>query len=375
MVKIIKGTESDILSYIKQYQKKIYVWGVGVMFQVCFGDLLFRNGMIGQVVGCIDSDSGKIGKYVQIGDKKISIISFEQMIESVSGDRSVVIVVACSYYYEILGKLDGEKNLDGIDCILLPMVYLENLDLDANGNLDVYKKHHHKIPRVIHYCWFGKGKLSEENIRCIESWKKMCPGYEIKRWDESNIDINISPWMKKAYEDRQWAYVSDYARAWILYNFGGYYFDVDVELIKNLDTLSELEAFSSFEKWPVISTGGGCGSLERFWLWKEIMDLKDNVCEKQVVGIIPKASGYYDTVPLIKHGMKLNGGLQCVDGFVSLPFEYFQPFDYVTKKILVTKNTYGIHHFNWSWADNSMNDGNPQGLSYYSMSLERAVCV
>ena len=87
------------------------------------------------------------------------------------------------------------------------------------------------IPKKIHYCWFGKGRLTDSAYKCIESWKKYCPDYEIIEWNEENFNVNICDYTKEAYENSKWAFVSDYARLWILYNEGGIYFDVDVELM------------------------------------------------------------------------------------------------------------------------------------------------
>ena len=92
-----------------------------------------------------------------------------------------------------------------------------------------------KIPNTIHYCWFGGNPLPPLAEKCIASWKKYLPNYDIKRWDESNFDVNSIPYTKQAFAAGKYAFVSDYARFWILYNYGGIYFDTDVELINNMD--------------------------------------------------------------------------------------------------------------------------------------------
>ena len=95
------------------------------------------------------------------------------------------------------------------------------------------------IPKIIHYCWFGGNELSELAKKCISSWRKYCPDYEIIEWNESNFDINLCQYVREAYKEKKWAFVSDYARFWILYNFGGIYMDTDVELITSIDGLVE----------------------------------------------------------------------------------------------------------------------------------------
>lgn len=109
------------------------------------------------------------------------------------------------------------------------------------------------IPKIIHYCWFGKGLMPASQKAYIQTWKKFMPGYEIKRWDESNFDINCNAYVRHAYDRKMFAYVSDYARLWALYNEGGFYFDTDVELFRSLDSLcthrflSGIEYFVEFE--------------------------------------------------------------------------------------------------------------------------------
>ena len=103
------------------------------------------------------------------------------------------------------------------------------------------------IPKIIHYCWFGRGKMPELAQKCLDSWKKQLPEYDYKLWNEDNFDINSVPYVKEAYEARKFAFVTDYVRLYALYHFGGVYMDTDVEVLKPLDRFLELPAFSGFE--------------------------------------------------------------------------------------------------------------------------------
>lgn len=119
------------------------------------------------------------------------------------------------------------------------------------------------IPKKIHYCWFGRNPLTESAKKCIESWKKYCPEYEIIEWNENNFDLTENRYAREAYEQKKWAFVSDYARLKIVYEQGGIYMDVDVELIKPLDELTELDGYMGFEKrdrWSDVDCNGP-------WLW------------------------------------------------------------------------------------------------------------
>ena len=119
------------------------------------------------------------------------------------------------------------------------------------------------IPKVIHYCWFGGSKKPELIKSCIDSWKKYCPDYEIKEWNEDNFDINMFKYTKQAYENKKWAFVTDVARLWIVYNFGGIYMDTDVELFSNLDNYLVYKGFYIYQNDFQLNTGNGFGSEKR----------------------------------------------------------------------------------------------------------------
>ena len=106
------------------------------------------------------------------------------------------------------------------------------------------------IPKIIHYCWFGRNPLPPLALECIASWRKFLPDYEIKEWNEDNFDVNSIPYTAEAYRQKKYAYVSDYARFCILYQYGGIYFDTDVEVIKPLNDIIAKGNFMGFEQDP-----------------------------------------------------------------------------------------------------------------------------
>lgn len=206
------------------------------------------------------------------------------------------------------------------------------------------------IPKVIHYCWFGKGKMPPIAEKCIKSWKKYCPDYEIICWNEDNFDISRNKYAKEAYDAKKWAFVSDYARLKVLYDEGGIYMDTDVELIKPLDDLIEKGGYMGFDDNGVISTGLGFA------------------CEKEneLVGILladyddisfVRPDGSYDITPcpdrntktMVKLGFDVNVKDQTFMGIHMLPEDYLCPMKYYTGKKVITENTYSIHHFCASW--------------------------
>lgn len=213
------------------------------------------------------------------------------------------------------------------------------------------------IPKVIHYFWVGGGEIPENYLKCIESWKKYCPDYEIKCWNEENYNVNKNTFIKEAYKNRKFAFVSDYARLDIIYNHGGIYFDVDVEVIKNIDSLLEHKGFLGLEQGEgkyYVNSGLGFGAEKNLPLLKDIMSVYENSRF-----ILPDGSFNRKPCPVVANEVLQNkknlvldkDQFYYVDDFVIYPTEYFAPKDYLTGEINVTEKTMTIHHYAGSWAD------------------------
>lgn len=212
------------------------------------------------------------------------------------------------------------------------------------------------IPKVIHYCWFGGNPLPEMAQKCIASWKKYFPDYEIREWNESNFDLQSCEYCKEAYQAKKWAFVSDYVRFWILHNFGGVYFDTDVEVIRDMSEIVDRGAFMGCEAVNKcvlglgVNPGLGLGANPGLGLYKEILDFyqtihfvnKDGTLNEQTVVL-------YTTNILKKHGFREIEEVQEVAGVYIYPAEYFCPLNYGTGKLTITKNTASIHHYSASW--------------------------
>ena len=140
------------------------------------------------------------------------------------------------------------------------------------------------IPKVIHYCWFGKGELPTLAKKCIASWKHYMPTYEIKEWNENNFDVNMIRYTKEAYKNKKYAFVSDFARFYILREYGGVYLDVDVEIIKPLDDLLDNnEAILGCERIGQVNPGLICASvsnteflIDMVEIYKKLQFINDN---------------------------------------------------------------------------------------------------
>ena len=205
------------------------------------------------------------------------------------------------------------------------------------------------IPRIIHYCWFGGNPLSPLAERCIDSWHKYCPDYELKLWNEDNFDVSIYRYSHEAYTSKKWAFVSDVARLWALINYGGIYLDTDCELLKPIDEFLELDAVSGFETANRIPTAL-LGCQKGFALFARLLDEYACRCFIQPNGEFDTTTNVVSiTNSLIPYGLVLNNRLQTVSGFTLYPSEFFCPKNYDTGELIITKNTYAIHHFDSSW--------------------------
>lgn len=206
------------------------------------------------------------------------------------------------------------------------------------------------IPKKIHYCWFGGNPLPKKDRKCIESWKKYCPDYEIIEWNESNYDLNKNRYMADAYKERKWGFVPDYARFDIIYNHGGFYLDTDVELIKSLDILRENHAYMGFEGEIWVNGGIGFGAEEGHSVIKGLRDIYDSLSFYQNDGTLNlKPSPYYITDYLESIGLVRDNSEQIINGLHIYPTDYFAAKDYDTGKIYKTSNTISIHQYNASW--------------------------
>lgn len=204
------------------------------------------------------------------------------------------------------------------------------------------------IPKTIHYCWFGHGPMPKLAEICIESWKRFLPDYEIKRWDESNFDVNICRYTREAYERKKYAFVSDYARFYILNKEGGLYFDVDVEIIAPFDKIIKSGSFMGLETGLMVNPGLGMSSEANNPFLSELLRNYDNLSFIKPDGSLNVDTvGFYTTKLLQKYGW--NGSQNEVAGFKIYPKDFLCPIDYETKKLRITSNTVTIHHYNESW--------------------------
>lgn len=195
------------------------------------------------------------------------------------------------------------------------------------------------IPKKIHYCWFGGKPKPAVVLKCIESWRRVMPEYEIIEWSEENFDVNSHPYTKEAYKNKKWAFVSDYVRLKILEQFGGIYFDTDMYLLKNISPLLESNVCVVCREDSDNLNAAMFASAPHNIYVKDLLIAYDNAKERE---IIPKLM---TRVYLI--GREKYQDLKILDSV------YFYPFTVETIKKYNYKNapqeSYGVHLWDYSW--------------------------
>lgn len=255
------------------------------------------------------------------------------------------------------------------------------------------------IPKIIHFCWFGGNPLPPLALECIASWRKYLPEYEIWQWSEESFDendnvneknnennndkvngnrndndnrnvdaqvkpdrimgfdVNLIPYTAEAYKQKKYAFVSDYARFWIMYKYGGVYFDTDVEVIKTMDDIIAKGSFAGYEKDPdgknygTVALGLGFALTKEHYFMKSLLDYYAHLSFEIKDGKVKTIVGH-TTDLLISQGLTCKPGMQDINGLTIYPAEYFCPIHNVTKRLHITDNTRSIHRYMDSWNEN-----------------------
>lgn len=358
----------NIARIVKQYNKKIVVYGAGMIGQIIIPYIISEYKLEDYLLFYIDGDRKKQEQIITISGRTYSIKTSE-ILKNLPTET--IILITNSNFFPIVEMMDQINELNRTEGYIIPVIQA----IDAHkekSHYDTRVTESQIIPKKIHYCWFSRNQIPDYLIKCIDSWHKFCPDYEIVRWDEDNYDVNKNTYMRQAYEAKKWGFVPDVARLDILYEHGGIYLDTDVELIKNLDDLLYQPVFLGVEKWGSVNVGGCCGAVPHHPIIKQLLDFRIN--EKFYMndgGLNQTTCGYYETKPLQKIGMKPNNTIQRIGDITIFSSDFFHPYDYMSGKTYVTENTYSIHHFNGGWLDEKNICERKQTMELYHKMLKR----
>lgn len=346
---ILKNTSWEKLAgKVRERRHKIVVYGAGMIGKTVVPAWLGSYGLYEYVEFYVDMDGGKIGKTVRIKDKEYEIYHPERLKE---GIENLLLLITNTKFYPVLDYLDGIPALENAEGYIVPVMQVREF---GDTEPVVFERVADKplIPRKIHYCWFGGKEMADLHKRCIESWRRYCPDYEITEWNETNCDISETDYTKQAYEAGKYGFTSDYFRLKILFENGGIYMDTDVELLRNLDELLYQPAFVGVESWGTVNTGGMFGSIQGHPMIREILEEKKRCRFLEADGRLnTETCGVMETLSFVSHGMKINNSLQRVNGVTVYPSSVFAPYNFMTGQEAIRSWTMSRHHFYGSWMD------------------------
>lgn len=368
---ILKCTSfEEMQREITEHNMSIVIWGAGVIGTVTMPEVLRRYGLMQRVAFYIDNSHEAQGRKVAVHDREIAIKPVDALM---STKADTVLIIAVSRYAEIWKQLDQMPGTQDMPCYIMPMMCIHNFCRDISGGAPVLSDKP-LIPKKIHYMWLGGKRIPSSLQKCIDSWKKYCPDYEIIQWDENNYDMDKHPYMRQAYERGAYGFVPDYARLDILYQHGGIYMDTDVEVTRNLDPLLCQEAFCGVEKWQIVNFGGCSGAIKAHPMIREFLRAREDILFLDAEGRQNTVTcGFYDTNVAIKNGYRLNGETQNIRGMNIYASDYFHPYDYMSGHTHKTEHTYTIHWFNGGWLDERMKRANEETMQEYDRIYSLAV--
>lgn len=278
--------------------------------------------VVGRSLFIVDNDPLKQGKACNVLGKDLMVRSVEWLPES--GDYVILITVSMAYQENICAQLDDLQLQEDIACYSLRLMINDRRKTD-HSCVERYFAEHTKllIPARIHSCWFSGEEKPDIYKRCIESWYKYCPDYEISEWNADNYDVTKNSYMKQAYEHRKWAFVSDYARLDLVNTYGGIYLDMDVELLAPIERLRHTTAFFCRQEDGFVELGSGFGAMQGNWLVREMLEEYEGqmlVDDQGTIDMMPqpkRLSGVFG-----RHGIGICHESQILNDMVFLSNDY-----------------------------------------------------
>lgn len=342
---------ADFITKVRN-KKSIIFWGAGKNIRKKLA-LDFIDDVAAENPNTIVVDSNPSEEIIT-PHNSFMVYEKERIISEIKPEEAIIVITP-NKKESILSELELRENTRTVECYDLAIMcalFQDELAIRIPMPKSLRITSEQKIPKKIHYCWFGGKEIPDEYKRYMESWTKYCPDYEIIKWSEENYDINKNKYMKQAYESKKWGFVPDYARLDIIYNEGGIYLDTDVELIRNMDELLYQDAYVGIENGVQINCGLGFGAVQGNPAIKLLRDMYEDISFVNEDGSLNMiASPAYLTDWFLSKGYVANGNYQIVNGVTILPEKVLAVKSYRTFRMLMNPDGYSIHHYSGSWLD------------------------
>ena len=356
-MKYVNCTADKFLQKI--YKKSvIYVGASSMTDSYIDANYVWFEKIIKQIKFVADNDVNKHGKCLIMAGYKKNILPFK----AIEKEKMPIILIAAGYKYveEIIGQLESMQLHSTTECYCLRLLLENGVNLDSlmGVNLDSILQSKYNNEKIIHCCWFSGDKKPKKYQDCIDSWKKYCPDYRIIEWNADNYDFGKNNYLREAFESKSWAFASDYVRLDVIYQYGGIYMDMDVELLRCIDELLNLRAFFCFDWLGYIDLGSGFGAIKNDQLVKKLLQVysdihfvnRDGICDKTPQPT--RLMSYFEQAGLIA-----NGVTQVIEDRVFLSGQYFSVVGGGKKEDFAWKGKeYALHWHNAGWFDDNKSE-------------------
>lgn len=349
----------EFINFIQQ--KKCICVGSGLQGQRMI-DLMENWGVVNNIIAFADNNVKNKGKDFLYRKYHYPILSVIDSIKLVR--KNFIYIITCSDIVGVKNQLKEFEELNDIPCVSLGELGQQQLILSDYPGI-IFEHTKPVIPKKIHYCWFGnKMPVSLENN--IKQWAKICPDYEIIRWDVTNYNIYINQYISQAYEMKKWAYVSDYLRLDVIYKYGGIYLDTDIEIVQKPDPLLYQNCFACFDGTLMVNSGSGIGSIPKLPIIKELKEIYENMPFELENGYYNNSSCMLHTYSVLKkYGIKMNDTLQTIAGINIYP-SIFQGTNCSTHQKRITNKTFFLHYGTTSWIDSISRKNKEKAAQFYA---------
>lgn len=334
-------------------RKKIIAFGASEFLKLI--SLNYRELELGRCIDCVaDNDGKKQGGSILIDGYEKTIISPGRIIEY-GESQAAVLISSDVYAYEIYCQLEEMLEGKDMEIFVLSLMISEHTDEISDVNAMVARERNGTIiPKIIHYFWFSGEKKTEMAKRCIESWERACPDYELMEWNADNYDVSRNAFAHEAYMQKKWAYVTDYARLDTVFMHGGVYLDLDVVLHKSIDALMGHDFFIGFGPVRDIEAAA-FGATPGCKIVGEMRGIYKNMSfdPERSMGLLQLQPVLLDRF-FEKKGFSINGRYQEKDGIAIYPRDIFSARNWFTGEYEFTEASLGIHECAGGWTGNDV---------------------
>ena len=342
---MVKAIIDDIVGFMADSIDKIIVcYGAGNNFDEVL-DKYDSYGLADHITAIIDGNEKLHHTNKIYQHKEFNIISLEEFLSNYEPQKIILLITNYKYFSDIICELDKYQKLSEMHVYVGSFL---DVKYDRPQLINIRESDEKNIPKIIHYCWFGGESIPQEYEEYMESWKIYFSDYEIIQWDESNYDVNKIKYSHEAYQEKKWAFVSDYARIDILNAYGGIYLDCDVEVLKPWGVLRGNSFFAGFEDHMHINLGLGFGAIKGYPYLEQLIELYSELSFRTVNGLNMTACPVYQSEIAKKRGFEMNNTMQIIDDMVLYPTNVFAPVSFwgIGQK---DDSSYSIHHYKATW--------------------------